>query len=380
MLGPKTPEPHGAPGPEGVPPRATGGAAGSGGGPPAAASAEGTAPGANAGLGDGAIDDAIAGTAGRTAATSPGDGVPLRGREIDPRVLAEIGSLTFRARVVAESASAGMHRSRNHGTSAEFADHKEYSPGDNLKQLDWRAFARNDRDYIKRFENESNLRALALIDTSASMGYPSGERARLRLTKLAYATTCAGALAYVLARQGDAVGIAAFSEKLQMLVPSRARRGHLKEVLGTLEGLHANGPSRLGAALDALSEAMPRRMVITVFTDLLDGGLDALEAVKRLRARQHDIVLFHVLDPDELDFPFEDSTLFVGMEGEEQINVDAPAIREAYLEEVARFTGRAEQICRAARVEYNLIRTDVSPSRLLASFLARRANLRGTVR
>jgi uncharacterized protein (DUF58 family) len=304
----------------------------------------------------------------------------VRGREIDPRVLAEIGSLSFRARIVADSANAGTHRSRHHGTSAEFAEHKEYAQGDNLRMLDWRAFARCDRDYIKRFENESNLRALLVVDSSASMGYPENAKQRHRLTKLDYATTCAGALAYVLARQGDAVGVAAFSEKLEIMAPSRARRGQLQEILGTLQSLKPRGPSRLETALDALSEGMPRRMIITIFSDLLDGGLQSLEAIKRLRARQHDIVLFHVLDADEIDFPFEDTTLFVGMETEDQINIDAHAIRRAYLEELAHFTGRAMEACRTARVEYNLVRTDLSPSHLLASFLARRVSMRSSAR
>jgi uncharacterized protein (DUF58 family) len=303
-----------------------------------------------------------------------------KGHEIDPRVLAEIGSLTLRARIVADSANAGMHRSRHHGTSVEFAEHKEYSPGDNLRQLDWRAFARCDRDYIKRFEDESNLRALLVVDSSGSMAYPDNAKATARLTKLAYATTCAGALAYVLARQGDAVGLATFADRLQIRVPSRARRGHLQEILGTLESLAPVGPSKLAVALDALSEGMPRRMIVAVFTDLLDGGLESLEAIKRLRARRHDVVLFHVLDGDELDFPFEDSTRFVGMEDDREVNVDARAIRKAYLEEVGRFMEKAELTCRSARVEYVLARTDRSPSLMLAAFLAQRASIRASTR
>lgn len=313
------------------------------------------------------------------AAESQGP-APRAGHEIDPRVLAEIGSLTFRARIVADSVNAGTHRSRNHGSSVVFAEHKEYSPGDNLRQLDWRAFARSDRDYIKRFENESNVGGLVVIDTSGSMGYPERSKAAARLTKLEYATTCAGALAYVLARQGDAIGVGTFASRLDIRVPARARRGHLQEILGTLEALKPGGPSMLRHALGAIAEGMPRRMVIMVFSDLLDGGLEALEAIKRLRARQHDVILFHVLDSDELDFPFEDSTLFVGMEDARQVNIDARAIRKAYLEEVGRFTERAEQSCRSARVEYLLARTDVSPSQLLGRFLARRNSMRATNR
>jgi uncharacterized protein (DUF58 family) len=324
-----------------------------------------------------AVDEELA----EAVAADTGDLSPRRPvHEIDPRVLAEIGSLAFRARIVADSANAGQHRSRHHGTSVEFAEHKEYSPGDNLRMLDWRAFARFDRDYIKRFEDESNLRSLFVVDSSASMGYPDNARAMKRLTKLEYAATCAGALAYVLARQGDAVGLATYSDRLNIAVPSRARRGHLQEILATLESLKPRGPSALVRALDALSEGLPRRTVVLILSDLLDGGIEALEAIKRLRARKHDVVLFHVLDPDEIEFPFEDTTLFEGMEDLKEINIDARAIRTAYLEEARRFLERAEQVCRSARVEYAIARTDHSPSRLLASFLFKRHSARATVR
>lgn len=297
-----------------------------------------------------------------------------RAAEVSPKLLAEIGNLTFKARVVAESALAGMHRSRHHGTSVEFAEHKEYSPGDNIRHLDWRAFARFDRDYIKRYEDEANLRALVVIDSSGSMGYPKVPVDRP--SKLGYATACAGALAYVLARQGDAVGLATFADKLEIQVPSRARRGHLQEILSTLEGLEAKGPSRLKVALDALSEGLNRRTIVLVLSDLLDGGVDSLAAMGRLRARKHDVALFHILDRDELEFPFEDSTLFVSMEDDRQVQIDARAIRKAYLEEVARFTKDAETKCRSARVEYQLARTDRAPGQLLGQFLARRLSAR----
>ena len=302
------------------------------------------------------------------------DEAPAR-QELDPRVLSEIGHLAFRARTVADSALAGMHRSRHHGTSVEFAEHKEYSPGDNVRHLDWRAFARFDRDYIKRFEDEANLRALLVVDSSGSMGYPAGKDAS-RLTKLEYATTCAGAMAYVLARQGDAVGLATFSDRLDLKVPSKARRGHLQEILTNLEALVPEGPSGLAAALDRLSEGLTRRSIVAVFSDLLDGGLAALPGMARLRARKHDVVLFHTLDPDELDFPFEDSTEFLSMEDDRRVQIDARAIRDAYNKELARFLAEAEAGARSARVEYVLARTDAAPGQLVARFLARRMSAR----
>ncbi len=298
-----------------------------------------------------------------------------RASEIDPRILTEIGNLGFRARIVADSAAAGLHRSRARGTSVEFAEHKEYSPGDNLRHIDWRAYARFDRYYVKQFEDESNLRALAVVDASGSMGYPTAEMSD-RLSKLAYATTCAGALAYVLARQGDAVGVASYTDRLQIRVPARARRGHLQEVLGMLDSLRAEGPTRLGEALDSLAEGLKRRTVVVIFSDLLDGGLDALASAARLRARKHDVLVMHVLDPDELTFPFEDSTHFESMEDDREVRIDARAIKDAYLAEMKRFLTRAEQACRSAQVEYRLVVTNESPGPVIASVLAGRSRVR----
>ena len=298
-----------------------------------------------------------------------------RPREIDPKILTEIGNLGFRARIVADSAVAGLHRSRNRGTSVEFAEHKEYSPGDNLRHLDWRAYARLDRDFVKQFEDESNLRALAVVDASGSMGYPPADQAD-RLSKLDYATTCAGALAYVLARQGDAVGVASYTDKLHIRVPARARRGHLQEILGVLEQLEPRGPTQLGEALDSLAEGLKRRTIVAIFSDLLDGGLAALKSAARLRARRHDVLVFHVLDPDELEFPFEDSTRFESMEDDREVQIDARAIREAYLAEMKRFRAEAEQACRLAQVEYRLVPTSSPPGQVIATVLAGRTGMR----
>ena len=300
-----------------------------------------------------------------------------RPREIDPQILNEMGNLMFRARIVADSAVAGLHRSRNRGTSVEFAEHKEYSPGDNLRHLDWRAYARFDRDYVKQFEDESNLRALAVVDASGSMGYPTAEQAD-RMSKLAYATTCAGALAYVLARQGDAVGVASYTDRLHIRVPARARRGHLQEILSVLEQLRPQGPTRLSEALDSLAEGLKRRTIVVIFSDLLDGGLEALSSVARLRARKHDVIVLHTLDQDELTFPFEDSTQFESMEDDREVSIDARAIREAYLAEMDRFRTAAETACRSAQVEYRLVPTDQPPGQILAALLASRLKMRST--
>jgi len=300
-------------------------------------------------------------------------------RVLDPEVLAQAGTLALKARIVADSVLHGLHRSPRHGSSVEFAEHKEYSPGDNVRHLDWRAFARSDREYIKRFEDESHLRALALIDTSGSMGY-RGDPDLKRPSKLDFSAICGGALAYVLARQGDAIGLGTFGDQLDVRVPPRARRGHVQEILHALELLEAKGTTQLAKALDALAETMSRRMILALFTDLLDAGQGALEAIARLGARRHDVVLFHVMDPDELDFPFEESMLFTSMEDTREIQVDARAVKKAYLEEVKKFLEKAEAAARGARVEYHLLRSDQDPSAALTAFVAARASMRSVAR
>lgn len=296
---------------------------------------------------------------------------------LDPSTLSDVEAFGYRARILADSVVAGVHRSRHHGTSAEFSEHKEYAPGDNLRDLDWRAFARNDRHYVKRFEDESNLRALCVLDTSGSMGYPvEGERP----SKLRAAALAAAALCYLLNRQGDAVGLATHDDELVLRVPSRARRGQIQEIMQILAGLQASGPSRLGRVLDSLADGLRQRSVVVLFSDLLDGGLDALDALSRLRARKHDVALFHVLDPDELEFPFEDATRFLSMEDAREIQIDGRSVRRAYLEEMERFRRRAATACAGARVDYRLLRTDEPVGPLLARFLNERAGARARVR
>ncbi len=307
-----------------------------------------------------------------------GEGEP-RVRTIDPEVLAHAEGISLKARIVGDAVVHGLHRSPRHGSSAEFADHKEYTPGDDPRHLDWRAFARFDREYIKRFENESNLRALALVDTSGSMGYRGGPDSE-RMSKLDFSAVCAGALGYVLARQGDAIGLGTFDAKLDVRVPPRARRGHVQEILHTLEQLVPQGTTALGPALDSLAEGMSRRMILALFTDLLDAGDGALEAIARIGARRHDVVLFHVMDPDELDFPFEESTLFTSMEDDREVQVDARAIRKAYLEEVQRFLERVRTTAQGARVEYHLLRSDQDPTAVLTRFVTARAGMRASAR
>jgi len=303
---------------------------------------------------------------------------------LDPKLLAKLGTTQLRARAVVEGILSGLHRSPHQGQSVEFAEHKEYAPGDELRHIDWKAYGKVDRYYVKQFEHETNLRAFFVIDASGSMNYrgPDG------LTKLEYAAVLAASLSYLLVRQQDAVGLVIARGKETRYLPPRAAMGHFPAVLHHLEGLQGEGPTDLAAAADWVAEKARRRAAIFVLSDLFDfspgaraaeGGANATgaysHALKRLtdlRRMKNEVTVFQLLDPWELEFPFEDSTRFLGLEGEGELEVDPRAIRDSYLEEMNGLLERSKHACRDADVEYELVRTDAPLDRLLLRFLARR--------
>nr|WP_255653683.1 MULTISPECIES: DUF58 domain-containing protein [Myxococcus] len=266
-----------------------------------------------------------------------------------------------------EGVLSGLHKSPHQGQSVEFAEHKEYAPGDELRHLDWKAYGKFDKYYVKRFEHETNLRAVMVVDASASMGYQSGA-----LSKLEVATTLAGALSYLLVRQQDAAGLALLTGGKWKDVPPRASAGHLNVLLDTLDATAAGGTTDLGSAADHLAEVLPRRSTVIVLSDLLDEKQDALKRVLALRQRKNDVSLFHVVDPAELTFPFDDPTLFMDMEGEGRIEVNPREIKESYLEEFHAFLANVKASCAEADVDYELVRTDEKLDDVLLRYLARR--------
>jgi uncharacterized protein (DUF58 family) len=286
---------------------------------------------------------------------------------LDAATLSRLGGVKLRARAVVEGVLSGLHKSPHQGQSVEFAEHKEYAPGDELRHLDWKAFGKFDRYYVKRFEHETNLRAVMVVDGSGSMGYGSGP-----LNKLDVARTLAGALSYLLVRQQDAAGLTVFSGNNLHVVPPRANASHLNVVLDALDELGAHGTTDLTAAADHLAEKLPRRSLICVFSDFFDDRLDSLRRLLALKARRHDLAVFHIVDPLELDFPFEDPTLFLSMEDERKLEVNPREIRESYLEEFNRFLAETRATCMAADVDYERVRTDEPLDTVLLRFLARR--------
>jgi len=297
---------------------------------------------------------------------------------LDPALLARLGPLQVRARRVMEGVLTGLHRSRHHGQSVEFAEHKEYAPGDEIRHIDWRAFAKLDKYYVKQFEMETNLRALLVVDASGSMAYGRGA-----MTKLQYAAVCAGALAYLLTRQGDQVGLAiagapdpASTEKLppgvRAYLPFAASQQHLQELLRRLDSSRGQGPTDLPRALDFAAEKAGRRALVVVLSDFFDPSEETLPALKMLRGRRHDVVALHLLDREEIEFPFDDPTRFLSMEDERRIDAQPRQIRESYLLEMARFLEATRRELTRADVEYEQIATDEPPDKALVRLLARR--------
>ena len=291
----------------------------------------------------------------------------------DPKVLAGIANLALRARWVVEGLLSGVHKSRAKGFSVEFEEHREYSPGDEIRRIDWKAVGRVDRYYIKRFEDETEMRTFLLIDSSASMGY-----GRKGVTKLEYASYVAAALAYLLAQQGDPAGLLLFDEKTRQYLPPRTRGGHIRDLLVALEAAYPAGRTEPGRALAEVGEIADRRSLIVLFSDLLDAPADLSDRLRQVRSRGNDVVLFHILDPDEVELPYDEVTDFEGMEPEDarRLLVDPRDLAASFARESAALRERWRQACLEARVEYRFATTAEPPAEVLRAFLFARQRAR----
>jgi uncharacterized protein (DUF58 family) len=286
---------------------------------------------------------------------------------LDASTLSRLVGVKVRARAVVEGVLSGLHKSPHQGQSVEFAEHKEYAPGDELKHLDWKAYGKFDRYYVKRFEHETNLRATMVVDTSGSMGFGT-----TGLSKLDVAKVLAATLSHLLLRQQDSAGITLISGGRTKEIPARSSATHLQVVLDELEAATASGPTDLFAAADHLAEKLPRRSLVCLFSDFFDDRAESLKRVLALRARKHDVAIFHLVDPAELTFPYDDPTLFTSMEGDERIEVNPREIKDSYLEEFGRFLEATRTACTAADCDYERVRTDEPLDGVLLRFLARR--------
>jgi uncharacterized protein (DUF58 family) len=291
-------------------------------------------------------------------------------RFLHPEAIARIARLELRARAVVEGVLAGLHKSPYKGQSVEFLQHREYVRGDDLRRVDWKVWGRQDRLYVKEFEEETNLRLALLVDGSASMDYRSGP-----LSKYDYAATLAASLAWLALSHGDAAGCAVFDDKVRASVPARTKRSQLASVVEVLETPRGGRPTAFLPVLRGLAETLPRRGLVVVVSDLLGDREGVFQGLQLLRKRGHDIVLLHVMDDDELDFPFEGPTKFEGLEIPDHLACNPRALREGYLAAVGEFLAEARRRAASAACDYSLIRTGEPVDAALVKFLSRRASM-----
>ena len=284
----------------------------------------------------------------------------------DPKVLAGISNLSLRARWVVEGIMSGIHRSRSKGFSVEFEEHREYSPGDEIRRIDWKALGKFDRYFIKEYEDETNLRAYLLLDTSASMDYASSS-----ITKFDYGCTLTASLAYLILRQQDAAGLVTFSNRIENIIPPRAKRDYLTQIVHALENHGPGGETNVGKILEEIAGQIKRRGLVILVSDLLDEPAPILKGLRLFRFQGNDVIVFHILDQAELDLPFEGNILFEDLEAA-NINViaDPRAIRQTYRQVVEEFTNHMRKECHDSSIDYQLISTSTPLDRALASYLS----------
>lgn len=294
---------------------------------------------------------------------------PKKYRYLDPDTLARLGHINVVARTVVEGFITGLHRSPHRGFSVEFSEHRPYSPGDEPRHLDWVAYAKTDRYYVKQYEQETNLRCYILLDCSGSMDY-AGSRGGL--TKFDYGAFLAATLAYLMTRQQDAVGLVAFDHEVRLHMPPATSPAHFNEMCKRLEGLSTHEVTGLARPFHDLAEMIRRRGLIIIISDLYDEESEVIRAFQHFRHKKHGLILFHTFDAAELEFPFRKLTQFVDLETNERYQVDPKNVREAYLAELRAFIDRYKKACSDADIEYVLTDTSVPYEFLLRSYLARR--------
>ena len=286
---------------------------------------------------------------------------------IDTRTLMQIRSLELRARIVVQGFWNGIHASPYHGFSVEFSEYRQYVPGDDPRYVDWRVYARSDRYYIKKFEDETNLRCHLLIDQSRSMTFGSDD-----WTKAEYAHTLAATLAYFLFQQGDAVGLLSFDEGIRDYLPARNRPGHLRQLMLSLEKPAAGQSTSISKPLERIVELVNKRGLMVLISDLLAPVEELEEKLGRLTASGHDVAVFRILDPREIDFDFEDALLFHDVESEKDLFIEPAAAKRNYLKRFTEHGDAARAICQKLGVDYLPVITDEPLDQVLSNYLRQR--------
>lgn len=295
---------------------------------------------------------------------------------LDPRTLAKIATLDLRARLIVEGFITGMHRSPYKGFSVEFAQHRAYAPGDDIRYIDWKVFGRTDRHYVKQYEEETNLQVMLVVDASESMTYAGSEVKKWRpegWRKFDHATSIAASLAYVALHQQDSAGLAVFDNKIRRFLKPSNNPRQWRILIDELSATPKNQKTSTGQILTEVAEQLHHRSLVVLISDLFDSADDLVKGIQRLRYRRHDLIVLQILDHDELHFPFESTTLFKGLEEMGELVVEPRALREAYLEELRKHTEVMRDACHSMHVDYVQVDTSLPLDVTLPGFLATRA-------
>lgn len=281
-----------------------------------------------------------------------------------PEEIAKISRLELRARNVVEGFVSGLHRSPYFGQSIEFVQHREYVPGDDTRRIDWKVWSRTDRYYLKQFEEDTNVRVVVLLDGSESMQFGTGP-----LTKFDYAQTVSAALAMLILKQNDSVGVGLFDTQIRSIVPSSSRRNHLQTVLQALSAETAAGDTDISGVLKRAAELMSHRSIVVLVSDLLCDREALFKGLQLLRQRKHEVMILHVMDDQELDFDYSGTMRFEGLEHAGKLTCDPAALRSGYMEAVNKFLETVRRRCAGSMIDYKLVRTSDNLDAVLSHFL-----------
>ncbi len=298
----------------------------------------------------------------------------MKYKYLPPEAVKTLGNIELIAKQIVEGFIAGLHRSPFHGFSVEFAEYREYSPGDDLKHLDWKQYAKSDRYYIKQYHEETNLSAMVVLDASESMGF-AGSDAAQGLSKFEYSAYLAAALLYLLQKQGDSIGLLTFADEIRTVLPSKGGQYHLQECLLRLEKTVPQGETNISDTLHKVAEMTTRRSMIIIISDLYDEPDELVKALQHLRHNRQEVLLFHILDRAELTLPFAGMIEFKDMESKRKLLVNPHLLRDDYLEQLNSAVKTLVKTCSDSDIDYRLLDTSVPFDIALAEYLNKRARL-----
>jgi len=293
-------------------------------------------------------------------------------RFLQPETVSKLANMNLVARLVVEGFITGLHKSPYHGFSVEFAEHRQYMPGDDTRHIDWKVYAKTDRYYVKQFEEETNLKSYLLIDASASMGFTSHT-----LNKLQYATYLAAGLSYLMLKQRDSVGLITFDQKIRKFLPPRSVNTYLSLILQELQRTKSRSKTNISKTFHQLAERMHRRGLVIIFSDLLDDPHKVMAGLKHFRHKKHEVIVFHILDPFERQFDFTRDAVFQDMETGEKLATQPWHIRGEYRQRMSEFIDTYKKQCRENRIDYVLMDTSEDFDRALLQYLLKRKRING---